>query len=160
MTLYLSPDDLAPFADIEIAKASAMIDDALALAVAVAPCLGDDEVELTAAQGSAVRAVLRAAVLRWNDAGTGALQMETAGPFSVQYDNRQTRRSLFWPSEIEQLIAVCTAATGTGGNSGAFAVDTVGTSTVHADVCAVNLGANYCSCGAVLAGFPLWEVQP
>ena len=39
---------------------------------------------------------------------------------------------------------------------GAFTIDTVGTGVYHADTCTLVLGGNYCSCGAVIAGFPLW----
>lgn len=156
MGTFLSPDDLAPFATIDAGKADEMIADAEALAIAVAPCLGDAEVELADHQAAAVKAVLRAAILRWNDSGTGAMSMETAGPFSVQYDTRQPRRSLFWPSEIDQLQAICVAATG-GGSGGAFSVDTVSTTDNHSETCAISLGANYCDCGAALAGVPLWE---
>jgi hypothetical protein len=44
--------------------------------------------------------------------------------------------------------------------SGAFAVDTVGfRNAVHSDICALNFGALYCSCGAVLTNlvYPLYE---
>jgi hypothetical protein len=43
--------------------------------------------------------------------------------------------------------------------SGAFAVDTVGVViNGHADICALNFGAMYCSCGAVLTqALPLYE---
>ena len=44
----------------------------------------------------------------------------------------------------------------TAPTGGAFAIDTVAASTVHADTCTLVLGGEYCSCGAVLAGFPLW----
>jgi hypothetical protein len=43
----------------------------------------------------------------------------------------------------------------TGGQ--AFAVDSVNTTTVHQPWCSINFGATYCSCGADLAGYPLWE---
>ncbi len=44
-------------------------------------------------------------------------------------------------------------------SSTAFSIDTTPTTTViHADICALNFGALYCSCGAVLTGlFPLYE---
>ena len=160
MGTFLDPADLEPFAEIEDAKAEAMIADAEALAIAVAPCLIDEEVELTPQQLAAVKAVLRSAILRWNDQGTGAYQQQVAGPFSVAHDTRQARRSLFWPSEIEQLQSICTAATG-GSGTGAFAIDTYpGQCATHADICSLNFGATYCSCGAVLAGVPLYEVEP
>lgn len=154
---FLDPVDLTAFNDgIDPFKAAEMIADATALAMLAAPCLGDVDNVLTAAQQAAVKAILRGAILRWNDSGTGALQAQTAGPFSQTYDTRQTRRSLFWPSEIEQLQSICK-----GSDSGsAFSIDTaMCAAAVHADVCAVNFGALYCSCGATLTlGFPLWEV--
>jgi hypothetical protein len=41
--------------------------------------------------------------------------------------------------------------------SGAFSIDMVGTSAVHLPWCALMLGANYCSCGADIAGAPIYE---
>jgi hypothetical protein len=45
-------------------------------------------------------------------------------------------------------------------SSGAFAIDTMPTTgLIHADICALNFGATYCSCGAILTGsYPLWEI--
>lgn len=149
----LTPDDLVPFADIDGAKAQAMIDDALALAARVAPCITDDDF----AYPDAAKAILRGAVLRWNEAGTGALSNEVAGPFGGTVDNRQPRRSLFWPSEIEELQAMCRGEE----TSGAFSVDTAPCLTIHSPVCALYFGATYCSCAADIAGFPLYEdVEP
>jgi len=108
MPVFLTPEDLAPFAVIAEDKAEAMIADATAQAVIVAPCLKEatDAVVL-----AAVKAVLRAAVLRWQEAGSGALvtKQRTAGPFSEQdtYDNRPRRAGLFWPDEIETLQGLC-----------------------------------------------------
>lgn len=156
MTAYLQVSDLEPFADIPSPKAVEMIADAEAMAVTVAPCLADSS-DLSSNQVAAVKAVLRGAVLRWHEAGTGAFQSKTTGPFSVQYDTRQQRRSMFWPSEIEQLQAICQAVSGGGG--AAFAVDTIATTTLnHSPICAINFGAPYCSCGAALTGDdPLYE---
>lgn len=104
MANLIDPSDLAPFATIDAAKAEAMIEDAQAWAFAVAPCLVGD---LTDVQLSAVRAVLRAAILRWHEAGSGAVQQQSAGPFAMSLDTRQERRGMFWPSEIKQLQDVC-----------------------------------------------------
>ena len=60
---------------------------------------------------------------------------------------------MFWPSEITDLQKLCQAS----GGGGAFAVDTIGITANHADACSLNFGANYCSCGADIAGAPLWE---
>lgn len=41
--------------------------------------------------------------------------------------------------------------------SGAFAIDMVPTSTMHLPWCSLNFGANYCSCGVDIAGYPIFE---
>ncbi|MFF1531487.1 hypothetical protein [Cellulomonas sp. NPDC058312] len=150
----ITVDDLRIFApQIEEVKAEAMIEDAVATAAVVAPCILTDEF----AHPGAAKAILRAAILRWNDAGSGAVVSQTAGPFGQTVDTSNPRRSLFWPSEIERLQKLCNAD-----ESKAFAVDTVPTvgPIEHADICAINFGATYCSCGALLTGLSaLWE-QP
>jgi hypothetical protein len=112
----LAPSDLTPFAEIDSVKAQAMIEDALALAARVAPCILDD----TFTHEAAARAILRGAILRWNESGTGAMQSQTAGPFGMQVDTRQQRRGMFWPSEIEQLQSLCSDST----TGRAYEVDT------------------------------------
>lgn len=99
----LTPDDLVPFASIDMDKAAAMIEDAVAMAARVAPCITDEDFEHSAA----ARAILRGAILRWHEAGTGAFTQQGAGPFQVSVDNRQQRRGMFWPSEITQLQELC-----------------------------------------------------
>ena len=42
--------------------------------------------------------------------------------------------------------------------SGAFSIDMAPTGTVHLDWCALSMGAAYCSCGADIAGYPIFEV--
>lgn len=150
---FLTEDDLTSFAVIDSDKAEQMIADATALAMLAAPCLATEPTTLTANQQAGVKAVLRAAILRWNDAGNGALTNETVGGISTSYDNRQPRKGMFWPSEIQQLQSIC-ADTSAGG---AFNIDTVSATTVHSDICALNFGALYCSCAADIAGFPLYE---
>jgi hypothetical protein len=148
-SFILTPEDLAPFAVIDPVKAQAMIDDATALAVRVAPCIATEEFESVAA----ARAIVRGAILRWNEAGTGALQQQQVGPFGQTVDTRQQRRGMFWPSEIEQLQGLCATE-----SPGAFALDMApAAGTVHQPWCALAFGALYCSCGADIAGFPLYE---
>lgn len=113
----LVPTDLAPFASIPEEKAQAMIDDALALAARVAPCILTDTFEYDAA----ALAILRGAILRWHESGTGAFQSQSAGPFGVQVDTRQERRGMFWPSEIAQLQGLCG-----GAQAGAYTVSLAG----------------------------------
>ncbi len=117
MGTFLTVGDLTPFASIATAKANAMIDDAEAMAVLAAPCI--TAVGFT--NQLVVKAILRGAVLRWNDAGTGAVQAQTAGPFGQTLDTRQERRGMFWPSEIVQLQSLCADAQG-----GAYTVSLAG----------------------------------
>jgi len=103
--------------DIDTAKAEAMIQDAVAQATLVAPCLAD-EAGLTNLQVAQFKAVLRAAIVRWDDAGSGAVLTEqvTAGPFaqSQTVDSSRLRKGLFWPSELDLLQKIC----GTGRKAG------------------------------------------
>lgn len=80
---FLVPDDLAAFADIDQAKAQAMIDDAEAMAALAAPCITDPEFVADPPLAGALRAVLRGAILRWDEAGSGAVQQFGAGSFGV-----------------------------------------------------------------------------
>lgn len=121
MAEFLYVYDLQAFKpDIDPAKAQQMIDDATALAILAAPCLDDPENPLTSTQIGGVKAILRGAILRWEDAGSGAISQQTAGPFGQMIDTRNQRRSMFWPSEIVDLQRLCSA-----GSGGAFQVDTL-----------------------------------
>lgn len=148
----IEPSDLEPFADIDPVKAQAMIDDALALAARVAPCITDDEF----AYPEAAKAIIRGAILRWNDAGSGAVTQQGAGPFQQTVDTRQTRRSMFWPSEITDLQQLCSETQ----EAKAFSVDTAPSLVgVHAPWCSLMFNATYCSCGVDIAGVPLYEMS-
>lgn len=118
MVDLLTTDDLAPFAEIEEEKATAMIADAVALAVLNAPCLDDDD--LTPAQIASAKAILRKAVLRWNDAGSGAAASQTMGPFGAMIDTRQPSSATLRPPEIAELQKICRGET----SGGVYAVDT------------------------------------
>lgn len=152
------PDDVQSNPQVEL-----WIDGANAQAARVAPCLDDSDPVPTDYQLAEARMVLVGAVSRWAAAGAGAFSTITTGPFGVTTDTRQKGGYRLWPSEIEQLQDICG-----GSASGAFSVDTVGDSTVHSDVCTANsyvdadgvivYGGAYCSCGADIAGFALYEV--
>lgn len=102
----LTDADLSPFApDINATKAALMIEDAIATAAMVAPCIVD--AELPQAQERAAKAIIRGALLRWHESGTGAIVSQAAGPFSTTIDTSKVRRSMFWPSEITDLQRVC-----------------------------------------------------
>lgn len=149
----IGPEDLAPFADIPPAKAAAMIEDTVARAARVAPCITEDGFS----GAGAAKAILRGIILRWHESGSGAVQSQTAGPFSMSVDNRQGSGPRFWPSEIEELQRLCRTDSGT---KGAFDIGTGPVSLGgHADICALTFGGTYCSCGAVLTAnlYPLYE---
>lgn len=103
----LTPADLTAFADIKPDKAAAMIDDIESMAVRAAPCLIDPEFRADAALMGAAKAIIRQAVLRRNDAGSGALTNVGAGSFQQTTDTRQPTMGLLWPSEIVQLSDLC-----------------------------------------------------
>lgn len=111
----LMPADLTPFATITPAKANEMIEDALGMAEVVAPCITKPEF----AHRRAAKAILRGAILRWNEAGGGAATTKTAGIYGQTVDTRQPRKAMFFPSEIEQLQKLCRGAD----EGGAFAID-------------------------------------
>lgn len=157
---FLKPSDLSPFATIDEAKALAMIEDAEATAATVAPCITESGFLEDDTRVAYVRAVIRGAVLRWNESGTGAYQAQTAGPFGVTMDTRQQRRGMFWPSEISELQDACKRFRGVG-DAKAYAVP-IGrwdSFAAHSDVCDLAFGALRCSCGSNINGFagPLYE---
>lgn len=151
----IEPEDLAPFADIPEAKALEMIEDALGMAELVAPCLFESDF----AHPRAAKAILRGAILRWHESGQGNLsqEIEVAGPYQHQqtFDTRTPRRAMFWPSEIEQLQAMCREET----RKTAYSVDLIDhRGLAHADICSIYFGAAYCSCGVDLSQTtPIWE---
>jgi hypothetical protein len=112
----IAPADLANFTTIPAAKAAAMIEDALGMAAVVAPCITADGF----AHRRAAKAILRGAILRWNEAGNGAATTKTAGIYGQTVDTRHPRKGMFFPSEIEQLQKLCRADDDTGG---AFAIN-------------------------------------
>lgn len=118
----LQPADLTPFApDLEEVKAWEMIADVEALALRAAPCLAGT---LGPDLKAAAKAVLRRAVLRWHEtgnAGSRTQHQQTAGPFSQNESfERIGSKGLFWPSEIDELRALCDEGTGK-----AFMIDQV-----------------------------------
>lgn len=133
----------------------AMVAGANAKASRVAPCLASTDPAPSADQLAEAKLILLGAVKRWAETGAGSWQQQTAGPFSVTTDTRQRSGFNLWPSEIEALQALCRSST----PAGAFSVDTApGCATEHSPLCALNFGALYCSCGADIAGHPLYEV--
>lgn len=156
----IAATDLSAFADIAEAKAKEMCEDAIALAGLSAPCL--DAADLDPKKAREAKAILRGAVLRWNEAGQGGRTQvsETTGPhqYTETFDAPSPRRHLLWPSEIADLQKICAK----GGTRAAWSYDTAGGSGMrHADTCAINLGATFCDCGTIYNGGdgPLWDTD-
>lgn len=133
-----------------------MVAGANAKASRVAPCLDSTDPPPSDGQLAEAKLILLGAVKRWTEAGSGAFQQQTAGPFSMSTDTRQRSGYNLWPSEIEALQALCRT-----GSQDAFSVDTApGTALQHSPLCSLVFGAVYCSCGAELTGEgPLYEVD-
>lgn len=97
--------------------AETMVAGANARAARVAPCLEDAGNDAARAEA---RLILIGAVQRWTEAGAGAIQQVTAGPFGQTLDTRQRTGFNLWPTEIEVLQQLCAAD-----NGGAFSIDTM-----------------------------------
>jgi hypothetical protein len=133
-----------------------MVAGANARAARVAPCLIDTTTPPTSDQLDEAKLILVGAVKRWAEAGAGALQSQTAGPYGMTVDTRQRTGFNLWPSEITDLQNICKAI----GSASAYSIDTVGTSLgAHAPYCDLFFGGTACSCGANLTGglYPLYE---
>lgn len=147
MAVIVKPDDLP--VDIESnAMVATWIAGANARAVRVAPCLGSAPTEDQLAEA---KLILVGAIIRWSQAGAGALQSQTAGPFTEVFDTRQRGGFNLWPSEITQLQDICKSR-----SNAAYAVDTVQAGGAHSPICTVYFGGPECSCGASLAGSPIY----
>lgn len=142
-------DVLAKFSDTAIPTVFAGLN---AAARRVAPCLVGEDVD--PGKLDEAKLILLGAITRWSQAGSGAFQQQTAGPFAVVTDTRQRGGYRLWPSEITDLQTICK-----GEDAGkAYSVDTVSDCGVHAEICSLNFGATYCSCGVDIVGTPIFEV--
>lgn len=142
------PEDVAAQA-----MSQTWVNGANARASRVAPCLAaTGDLAPTDDQLAEAKLILIGAVLRWSEAGSGALQSQTAGPFGQTIDTRQRGGFRLWPSEIADLQDICNKAA----ESRAFAVDTVPSCGYHSPICSVYFGGG-CSCGADIAWQPIYE---
>lgn len=153
MAAIITPDDLPSAVQTAAGELLAqMVAGANAKASRVAPCLASIDPAPTDDQLSEAMLVLIGAVTRWTQAGAGAFVQQSAGPFAITTDSRQRSGYNLWPSEISDLQAICKD----GGERVPFAVDTVTCGGAHSPVCSVYFGGA-CSCGAVIAGGPIYE---
>lgn len=156
---FATIDDLADrhpggIADADEARAQAALDDASALIRAAAQKTWVDDNDALEDVPDIVVTVCVRAALRAFVNPTGLTQ-ETTGPFSASYGNAST--DVYLTSKEADLVKQAAADT----SIGIFSIDTAPlVGAIHAEVCALNFGANYCSCGASLAGYPLYEQDP
>lgn len=154
--LTIDPAEVLAFnPDLDSEVVGILIRDGLAMARRVAPCIDDEGFPYA----DAAVAIIRSAVLRWAESGSGGVASEsnTAGPFSFSqtFDNRVTRRSLFFPSELRELEALC--ATSRRGKAFAFDTLPAHTSKCHggnAHACRYlvgSLGTPCAQCGETLS---------
>jgi hypothetical protein len=74
---------------------------------------------------------------------------DTTGPFSVSFGPQAAQR--IYLSAGDKTIL------GSIGRGQSFSVDTVPrTGVLHGEACSLRFGANYCDCGADIAGYPLY----
>lgn len=157
MSRFVQPSDLAPWADIPSVMAEALIADAEAQAVHVAPCL--TTAALDADQKAFVLSILRGAIIRrWKRDNDDGKQV-TIGQVSVGPGDTSHPGRIMWESEIKQLQALCAQLSGSA--AGAFTIDTGlhrASMSRHRPWCDTMFGRASCSCGAGLSGGdPLWE---
>ena len=141
------PEDIA-----SNAMAPIWIDGANARASRVAPCLASTDPAPTHDQLAEARLVLIGAVLRWAEAGSGAVQSKSVGPAAVTFDTSQARGFKLWPNEIVQLQDICKSSE----SAKAFSIDTIGCGGVHSAICSIYFGGE-CSCGASTLGQQIYE---
>ena len=156
------PTSIVTLADLPAELRSAemvdlMLGGANAKAARVAPCLTATTPAPTDDQIAEAKLVLVGAIKRWSEAGSGALASQQAGPYSSSIDTRQRAGYNLWPSEIKALQAICKKPD--DGGRLAFAVNTApARGTAHLSWCDLMLGGTTCSCGADIAGYPIYEL--
>lgn len=100
--------DLQKFdAELDQAQAEDMIATAWARAQRIAPCLKEEAPELDSSDIEIVKDVLRSAILRWSERGSGAVVQRTAGEYGETLAKADDSGNLFRPNEIRDLQSVC-----------------------------------------------------
>lgn len=154
MGQYLTPEDFTAFT-IDAALLPVLIEDAEVYATLAAPPLANPA-SLTDAQRAQVKTVLRRAVVREADSGTGAKIQETAGQYSYTVDSRTARSTSFLTEEEEALLQ---GIVGTTRGNTVFSLDVTPTlsTSEHLPWCDLMFGGTVCTCGVAIAGYPLYE---
>lgn len=100
---------LAFLPNLDPAQAQELVTGALARAAVVAPCIVEDDFT----HAAAAKDIIRDAILRRAEAGTGAYSKKSVGAISVELDTRSALRALFQPGDVSELQALCTRYRGT-----------------------------------------------
>lgn len=149
----ITAEDLQKFdSDLETATAQDMIRTAWVRARRVAPCLKEPEFFDDLEDIELLKDILRGAILRWNERGSGAVTSRNAGEYG---ETLKADASLFRPQEIRDLQSLCSGFRRRGRASTISTVPTgYGNDVQHAEWCAWNFQANptFCDCGALLSG--------
>lgn len=145
-----------PAALLQVEMIDMMVAGANAKAARVAPCLVSTDPAPTAGKLAEAKLILLGAVKRWAETDSGVLQSQAAGPFSMTVDTRQRTGFNLWPSEIQELQAICSS--GSVGRQ-AFSFDTAPSDqrAAHLPWCSLMFGST-CSCGTDIAGEPIYEL--
>ncbi|MDV8066393.1 hypothetical protein R4P64_07740 [Rhodococcus sp. IEGM 1366] len=88
------------------------IDDALGIAIQIAPCIERPSF----AHRAALKGILRSAIRYNASAGNGSVTQTSSGPFQKTTDTRQAQSGiLFSPAQVERLEAMCKSTVPTQG---------------------------------------------
>jgi len=128
--------------------ASVLLEDASQFILDVAPSA---ETASPATRRRVVCAVVRRAMEAAAGDMTGMSQVQaTTGPYSTSYTPANPHGDFYLTKLEKQALGV--------GRQQAYSVQVGPALTVtHAPWCSLNFGANYCSCGADIAGYPIFE---
>lgn len=156
MSMYLQPADVMPFTDVDTDRLAILIEDAEVFATMAAPPLADP-LPLTDSQRAQVKTILRRAVIREADAGSGAKTQETAGPYSYTVDTRKSTDVSFLTEEEEDALR---GVVGIVKSTQAFNTDVTSAGySLHLPWCDLMFGGLTCSCGVSLTGsYPIFEM--
>ena len=130
----------------EFAQWGMWITDALMLIQARA-----DELSVTTVDASRLNYVIREAVVAM------ARRPDDATQVTVSIDDGSTSKTYRSGAGRVTILDQWWRLLGLAALSGAFTLELVGSSVTHIPWCSLNLGALYCSCGADIAGFPIYE---
>lgn len=160
---FATPDDLAarwrPLESDERAMAEVLLEDASARVRVEFP---DVDARIAAVPQELdpavprmiVCAMVKRAMLAPSDQGVAASVQQSAGPYSQSTTFANPNGDLYLTSGERRMLK--------GSPQQAFTVSTSSGPEVgaHAISCSLRFGATYCSCGSVLAGFPIYGVDP